>query len=172
MATPICKAILTVLTTIYGIRHPVNLLHNEMHNRDLDFLSPATRSEGSMVCVQLALNCYQGLSQAEGDTPNIVAFDENKEYIGASNCHDNGVCVAYVSQMQADGTPRGSLGDMGRTCRKRWYFTNIEVGDGRHKSDCVWLNWDGERDGSEPKGDHNEAAAMQIHMEALYKLHH
>ena len=79
--------------------------------------------------------------------------------------HDHGVCVAYVSQIQADGTPRGWLGDMGRAFGKRWYYTNIEVGDGRHKPDGVWLNRDGERDGSEPKGDHNEAAAMQIHME-------
>ena len=202
MASPIGKAILSVLGVFNSGVNVVNFLPNQMPNRDFDFLPADRRDEGpqnSMVRVQLALNGYQGLSQAEGDTPNIVAFDDNKEYIGASNWwdgdgkigsggymdiwvfqrkgpsrpatyiqvlgHNNGVCVAYVSQIQADGTPRGWLGDMGRACGRRWYYNNVEVGDSGHKPDCVWLNRDGSRDGTEAKGTHNEAAAMQIHME-------
>ncbi|KAK3173415.1 hypothetical protein OEA41_006744 [Lepraria neglecta] len=192
MATPIGKAILTILTAINGIMHPVNLLPNEMPNRDFDFLSPATRSEGpqvSMVCVQLALNGYQGLSQAGRRHPQHRRLRRKQRIhrrlqlvgrrrrnriqwlYGHLGLSENG--TESTGYLHSDTYKRMVRREVGWAI---WVapvgnggiiLTNIEVGDGGHKPDCVWLNRDGERDGSKPKGDHNEAAAMQIHMEDL-----
>ena len=47
--------------------------------------------------------------------------------------HDDGICVAYVSQLWADSTPRAWLGDMGMACDVRYYYSNIVVGDNDHR---------------------------------------
>jgi hypothetical protein len=70
----------------------------------------------------------------------------------------------YISQTQADGAPPSWLGDIGRACGKLGYYSNIIVGDSGHRPDCTWLNRDGSRDGTDTIL-HNQAAAMQIHME-------
>lgn len=47
--------------------------------------------------------------------------------------HENGICVAYIGQVWPFGEQRGWLGDVGRGCGKRWYFSNVEVGEEKYK---------------------------------------
>ena len=47
--------------------------------------------------------------------------------------HDDAVCVAYIGLTSPTGQQRGWLGDMGRACGKRWYFSNVEVGEEKYK---------------------------------------
>ena len=82
---------------------------------------------------------------------------------------------------------------MGQACGKRWYYSNIVVGDNDHRPckhrhqkpveilssvleakfeaytslACTWLNRDASRDGSDML-EHNEAAAIQIHVEVWF----
>jgi hypothetical protein len=37
------------------------------------------------------------------------------------------VCVAYIAQSWADGTQLGWLGDMGKFCGEKWYYSNLYV---------------------------------------------
>lgn len=47
--------------------------------------------------------------------------------------HDNGVCVAYIGQTWPNGEQRLWLGDVGRGCGKRWFFSNLEIGEEKYK---------------------------------------
>lgn len=47
--------------------------------------------------------------------------------------HDDAVCLAYIGQTWPNGQQRGWLGDVGRGCGKRWYFSNVEVGEEKYK---------------------------------------
>lgn len=38
------------------------------------------------------------------------------------------ICVAYIAQTWADGTQLGWLGDMGKFCGEKWYYSNLYVG--------------------------------------------
>ena len=122
----------------------------------------------SMVRVAIALNGVEGLSEADGPEPSILAFDDNRKYMGASvnwkrgSGHidsgghadiwinhllvkslpptylqlggpNDGICIAYISQRWPDDTLRGWLGDMGKACGKRYYYSNIVVGDTQHR---------------------------------------
>ena len=100
-----------------------------------------------MIRVVIALNGVEGLIEADGPIPAVVAFDENQKYIGSSDCfrgfekiesggyadiwvsqrkglgrqatylqilgQDDGICIACVSQLWADYTPRGVVGRYG-----------------------------------------------------------
>ena len=122
----------------------------------------------SVVRVGIALNDKDnGPTQADGEAPTLVAFDEKQDYLGTSdwiaNSHVNGgtyvdvvvhqievsqgksptylqvlghrdaVCVAYVGQTWPDGEQRAWLGDLGRSCGKGWFYSNVEVGDDGYK---------------------------------------
>ena len=122
----------------------------------------------SQVRIGVALNDKKnGPTQADGQVPSLVAFNEKEWYIGASNWdkkhhvgsagyvdvvvhqedmgpgqepaylqvlgHDDAVCVAYIAQTWPDGQQRGWMGDMGRACGKRWFFSNLEVGEEKYK---------------------------------------
>ena len=124
------------------------------------------QTQDSMVRVAVALNGGEGPTEADGPLPALVAFDEDKKYVGASDwgrqfaeiesggyadiwvsrkgpgrqptylqvlAHDDGICIAYISHLWRDGTRRGWLGDMGQACGKRWYYSNIVVGDDDHR---------------------------------------
>lgn len=47
--------------------------------------------------------------------------------------HDDAVCVAYIGQTWPNGAQRGWLGDVGRGCGKRWFYSNVEVGKEKYK---------------------------------------
>lgn len=47
--------------------------------------------------------------------------------------HDDAVCVAYIGQTWPKGPQRGWFGDMGRACGKRYYYSNLEVGEEKYK---------------------------------------
>ena len=136
----------------------------------------------SIVRIAVALNdIVAGPTQADGQAPSLVAFNEDKRYIGASNWNakdhvksgsfvdvvvhqvttikgqtewydemrtdwtaqkwaylqvlgrDDAVCVAYIGQTWPNGEQRGWLGDMGRACGKRWFYSNVEVGEEKYK---------------------------------------
>lgn len=228
MANPAGKAVLTVLGVFGSMVGFTGFLPNEFPNKEIHMVDRQQQAQDSMVRVVVALNGVEGLSEADGPIPAVVAFDENKKYIGASDWsrgfghigsggyadiwvsqkkgpgrqathlqilgQDDGICIAYISQLWADGTPRGWLGDMGKACGRRYYYSNIVVGDNDHRPcecsscelganirglasevhcktheplDCTWLNRDASGDGSD-KINHNEAAAMQIHMEVNF----
>lgn len=119
----------------------------------------------SIVRIAIARNNVRdGPREAEGLVPSLVAFNDQEEYIGASNWlskdrilsdtyvdvvvhqdegigaqgqdpaylqvlgHDDAVCVAMIGAMNPRGVIRGWLGDMGRACGKRWFYSNLEVG--------------------------------------------
>ena len=46
---------------------------------------------------------------------------------------DDAVCIAYIGQTWPDGQQRGWLGDVGRGCGKRWFYSNVEVGEEMYK---------------------------------------
>lgn len=83
--------------------------------------------------------------------------------------HDDAVCVAYIGQTWPDGQQRGWLGDVGRACGKRWFFSNVEVGEQKYMPDCTWLDRDHAKDGTDAL-ENIEAAAMQIHMQDFTNL--
>ncbi len=43
--------------------------------------------------------------------------------------HDDGICVAFIGQTWPDGRQRGWLGDWGRGCDKRWFYSNVKIGE-------------------------------------------
>lgn len=167
MAFNASKGILTVLSIFNSMFITTNFLPNEFPNKEINMVDRQQQAQDSAVRVGIALNGVEGLTEADGPLPSVVAFDENKKYIGASDWsrdygdissgsyadiwvsqrkgpgrqatylqilgHDDGICIAYISQLWGDGTPRGWLGDMGQACGKRYYYSNIVVGDNDHR---------------------------------------
>lgn len=41
--------------------------------------------------------------------------------------HDRPMCLSYVLQTVADGTPAIWIGDVGRTCGKEWYYSDTRM---------------------------------------------
>lgn len=174
MANPAGKAILTVLGVFGSMVGFTGFLPNEFPNKEIHKVDRQQQAQDSMVRVVVGLNGVEGLTEADGPIPAVVAFDENKKYIGASDWsrgfgsigsggyadiwvsqkkgpgrqatylqllgHNDGICIAYISQVWGDGTPRGWLGDMGQACGKRYYYSNIVVGDNDHRpcKYCIW----------------------------------
>lgn len=81
------------------------------------------------------------IGQANGDQTAIV---HNGTFTTVTVYHDSGfmfqqptylevaggddaVCIAYLAQTWADGTQLGWLGDMGRFCGAKWYYSNVLV---------------------------------------------
>lgn len=65
-------------------------LPNGFPDKSIDMLSPQQAAQDSMVRVAIALNGVEGLMEADGTLPAVVAFDENRKYIGASDWSDRG----------------------------------------------------------------------------------
>lgn len=167
MANPVGKAVVTVLGVFGSMVGFTGFLPNEFPNKEIHMVDRQQQAQDSMVRVVVALNGVEGLTEADGPLPAVVAFDENKKYIGASDWsrdfanigsggyadiwvsqkkgpgrqatylqilgQNDGICIAYISLLWGDGTPRGWLGDMGQACGKRWYYSNIVVGDNDHR---------------------------------------
>jgi len=56
------------------------------------------------------------------------------------------ICIAYIGQTWPDGIKRGWLGDMGKICGQKNYFSNLIVStaDGSlYKPYCTWMDADG-----------------------------
>ncbi|CAO2655682.1 Nn.00g044850.m01.CDS01 [Neocucurbitaria sp. VM-36] len=52
------------------------------------------------------------------------------------------VCIAYLAQTWADGTQLGWLGDMGKFCGAKWYYSNTYISTrngSMHKPYCTWI---------------------------------
>ncbi|KAF2463777.1 uncharacterized protein BDR25DRAFT_347010 [Lindgomyces ingoldianus] len=52
------------------------------------------------------------------------------------------VCVAYLAQTWSDGTQVGWLGDIGKFCGAKWYYSNLYVGTSNgsmYKPYCTWI---------------------------------
>ncbi|OAL53860.1 hypothetical protein IQ07DRAFT_640884 [Pyrenochaeta sp. DS3sAY3a] len=55
---------------------------------------------------------------------------------------DDAVCIAYLAQTWADGVQVGWLGDMGRFCGAKWYYSNLLVNTKNgtmYKPYCTWI---------------------------------
>ena len=108
-----------------------------------------------------------GPTQADGQAPSLVAFNDKEWYIGASDWvandrvesgswvdvvvhqedvgagqrpaylqvlgRDDAVCIAFIGQTMPDGQQRGWLGDVGRGCGKRWFYSNVKLGVEEYK---------------------------------------
>lgn len=63
-------------------------LPNEFPDKSIDMLSPQQAAQNSLVRVVIALNGVEGLTEADGTLSAVVAFDENRKYIDASDWSD------------------------------------------------------------------------------------
>ncbi|KAF1845198.1 uncharacterized protein K460DRAFT_405464 [Cucurbitaria berberidis CBS 394.84] len=84
---------------------------------------------------------------------------ENGTFITVTVLHDSGhtfqqptyvevaggpdaVCIAYIAQTWADGTQLGWLGDVGKFCGAKWYYSNTYISTkngSMHKPYCTWI---------------------------------
>ena len=164
MANAAAKAVLTVLAIFGSSVGFTGFLPDEFPKPE----EGRVLGHNSMVRVAVGLKGETKLSGTDGSEPAILAFDDQREYVGASinwragfghiesgghkdlwinhmepdnapptylqviGLYDE-ICIAYISQRWPDDTLRGWLGDMGKGCGKRWYYSNIVVGDTQHR---------------------------------------
>ena len=85
MANPVGKAVVTVLGVFGLMVGFTGFLPNEFPNKEIHMVDRPQQAQNSMVRVVVALNGVERLTEADGPLPVVVAFDENKKYIGASD---------------------------------------------------------------------------------------
>lgn len=85
MANSAGRAIITVLSVISSMVDFTGFLPNEFPNKEIHTADRQQQAQDSMVRVVVALNGVEGFTEADGPLPAVVAFDENKQYIGASD---------------------------------------------------------------------------------------
>ena len=121
MANPAGKAILTVLGVFGSMVGFTGFLLNEFPNKEIHMVDRQQQAQDSMVRVVVALNGVEELTDADGPIPGVVAFDENKSYIGASDWSrgfghigSGGYADIWVSQRKGPGRQATYLQSLAR----------------------------------------------------------
>jgi len=88
MASLVGKALVNVFGVFGGVVDFTSFIPSEFPDKNINWINREQQADDSMVHIAVGLNYYNELAQADGPTPLIVAFDENKEYVSASNWYD------------------------------------------------------------------------------------
>lgn len=132
MANPVGRAILTVLGLFGSTVGFTGFLPNEFPNKEIDMVDRQRQAQDSMVRVVVALNGVEGLREADGPIPAVVAFDENKKYIGASDWSrgfghigSGEYANIWVSQKKGPGRQATYLHCLSFSILGRWYAKRV-----------------------------------------------
>jgi hypothetical protein len=105
---------------------------NSSHYRTMGGMIPSLRvyNENKEVIGTSASDNYNTISEGQFTTvtvyQNSSGSSQQAPFLQVAGGSDD-ICIAYLGQTWADGTKLGWLGDVGKFCGARWYYSNLFV---------------------------------------------